>query len=202
MDKIVTIGREFGSGGRETGIRLAQKLGIPFYDKELISLAAKEGGLDKNFVEAHEEQAPALLTPNFGRQDFSSFMYQPSYSDTIFFRQCDVLKQIAEKGPCVIVGRCADYVLRSYGTVNIFIYSDMESKILRKRAMAPEKAAYTDEEMAKWIANVNKGRKKYYEHYSGKRWGDVENYDLCVSTTRTGVDGAVATIMMFLENFK
>ncbi len=202
MDRIITIGREFGSGGREIGIRLSQRLDVPFYDKELISLAAKHGGLDKGFVEAHEEQAPTLLTPGFGRQDFSSFMYQPSYSDTIYFKQCEVLKEIAEKGPCVIVGRCADYVLRDYNTVNVFIYSDMESKILRKRAMAPEKADYTDEEMEKWIAKINRGRKRYYEHYSSGRWGDVENYDLCINTSRADVDGAVATIAAFLENLK
>lgn len=202
MDRIITIGREFGSGGRELGIKLAQKLGIPFYDKELIAMSAQGGGLDKGFVEAHEEQAPAMLTSSFGRQDFASFMYQPSYSDTIYFKQCEVLKEIAAKGACVIVGRCADYVLRDFNTINVFVYSDMASKVARKKGMAPEKQDYSDEEMEKWIVKVNKGRRKYYEHYSGKRWGDVENFDLCVSTTRVGVDGAVATVLEYMENLK
>lgn len=202
MNKVITIGREFGSGGREIGIKLAEKLGVKFYDKELISLAAEDGSLDASFVEKHEEQSPSIISGGFGRATFASFEYRPSLTDTIFFKQCDVMKKIAAEGPCVIVGRCADYVLRDFDRVDVFVSSSMESKIARKRPMAPEKADYTDAEMEKWIAQINKGRRKYYEHYTGNRWGNIENYDLCLKTDEIGVDGAVEVILAFINGLK
>ena len=199
MNKIITIAREYGSGGRETGIKLAEKLGIKFYDKEIIALAAEAGGLDADFVARHEEEAPAMIGASFSNPSFASFAYHPSYSDTIYFKQCDILKEIAAQGPCVIVGRCADYVLRDYDIVKVFIYSDMSSKIVRKRGLAPEKADFSDEQMEKEIEKINKGRRKYYEHYSGNQWGNVSNYDVCVSTSELGADGAVEIILKYLE---
>lgn len=202
MDKIITIAREYGSGGREIGIKLAKKLGYKFYDKELISLAADNEGLASDFIASHEEQAPSLINGGFGDVSFASFIYVPSYSDQIFFRQCDVLRQIADKGPCVIVGRCSDYVLREYDTVNCFIYSDIEAKIKRKRGIAREKKNYTDREMEKSIMTINKGRRKYYEHYTGSRWGDPENFDLCINTTNGQTDAAVEAIASYIASLK
>lgn len=202
MNKIITIGREFGSGGREIGIKLAEKLGLKFYDKELISLAAEDGNLDAAFIESHEEQSPSIIAGGLSRSPFASFVYQPSFTDTIFFKQCDTLKKIAEQGPCVIVGRCADYVLRDYSRLDIFISSSMSAKIARKRAMAPEKKDFTDIEMEKWITRINKGRRRYYEHYSGNKWGNIENYDLCIKTDDIGVDGAVEVILAYINGLK
>ena len=202
MDKIITIAREYGSGGRETGIKLAEKLGYKFYDKEIIALAAEAGGLDADFVARHEEKAPAFMSTGFSNPSFASFAYHPSYSDTIFFKQCEILKQIADQGPCVIVGRCADYVLRDYNITKVFIYSDLESKIERKMSLVPASEAKSREQLEKEIIKINKGRKKYYEHYSGSNWGDMANFDLCISTSEVGVDGAVDTILAYLEKTK
>src|SRR5665647_1391682 len=99
--KVITIGREFGSGGREIGIKLAEELKIPFYDKELLKLASKDGAFDENFLAANEEKAPILSTPSLGRMTLSAF-YQPSLSDTIFLEQSKIIKELAAKGPCVI----------------------------------------------------------------------------------------------------
>jgi len=111
MNTVVTIGREFGSGGREIGIKLAETLGVPFYDKEIITLTAEYGGLDESFVASNEEGSNMVGTRGLGRMNFASFRYKPDLADGIFLHQCEVIKQIADNGPCVIVGRCADYVL-------------------------------------------------------------------------------------------
>ena len=202
MNKIITIAREYGSGGRETGIKLAEKLGLKFYDKEIIALAAQAGGLDTDFVAKHEEMVPNFIGGGFTDPSFASFAYQPSYSDTIYFKQCEILRQIADQGPCVIVGRCADYILRDYNITKVFIYSDLESKINRKASLVPSGSGVSREQLEKDIIKINKGRKKYYEHYSGNRWGDMANFDLCISTSEIGVDGAVETILAYLNQTK
>ncbi|MDD2295573.1 MAG: cytidylate kinase-like family protein [Eubacteriales bacterium] len=199
--KVITIGREFGSGGREIGIQLAHRLDIPFYDKELLKLASREGEFDEKFLAANEEKAPDLSTPSLGRMAMTAF-YQPSLSDTIFIEQSKIIRALAAKGPCVIVGRCADYVLREEGSADIFISASMEYRIKRKRAVAPEKSGYTDEEMEKYIREADKQRMKYYEHYTGRRWGRVENYHLCLFADNVGVQGAVETILTYLEHWK
>lgn len=200
-NRVITIGREFGSGGREIGIKLAERLNIPFYDKELLKLASSEGNFAEEYLAANEEKAPAFNAPYFGRMTLSAF-YQPSLSDTIFLEQSKIIRALAAKGPCVIVGRCADYVLKDAGSADIFISASMPYKMQRKRAVAPEKSAYTDEEMEKYIRDADKQRMKYYEHYTGRRWGRVENYHLCLFADRVGVMGAVETIVTYLENWK
>ena len=161
--RVITIGREFGSGGREIGILLAKRLDIPFYDKELLKLASQEGEFDEKFLAANEEKAPDLSAPSLGRMAMTTF-YQPSLSDTIFLEQSKIIRGLAAKGPCVIVGRCADYVLREEGSVDIFISASMEYRIKRKRAVVPEKKDDTDEEMEKYIREADKQRMKYNEH--------------------------------------
>ena len=198
-NKVITIGREFGSGGREIGVKLAERLGIPFYDKEIISMAAEAGGLNASFIEAHEEKAPMAGATGMGRIAFSSFSFQPTFSDTIFIAQCNIIKELAAKGPCVIVGRCADYSLRGTDALHVFVRGTTEYKIARKRPMAPEKADYTDAQMQKWMESVDKQRAKYYEHYTDTRWGDSRHYDLCINTDGIGCDGAVELILKRLE---
>jgi len=199
MNTIVTIGREFGSGGREIGIKLADTLGVPFYDKEIITLTAEFGGLEESFVASNEEGSHLNGAKGIGRMSFASFSYKPNFADSIFLHQCEVVRQISEKGPCVIVGRCADYVLAGK-SVNVFIAASMASKIARKRSMAPEKADFTDEQMSKYIEEVNKNRCQYYEHYTNQKWGNIQNFHLCVHSDLVGIDGSVKTIMTYLEN--
>ena len=157
--KVITIGREFGSGGHEIGMKLAELLNIPFYDKEILKVAEK-GGLHESFLETHEERAPQFLAASFERTMIYTY-YQPSLSDTIFLEQSKVIKEIAEQGPCGIVGRCADYVLRDMDTYDVFICASMEHKIARKHSVAPEKADYTDAQMEKYIKSLEKERKRY-----------------------------------------
>jgi len=199
--KIICIGREFGSGGREVGTMLAKALDIPFYDKELLKRVAEEGDFHEKFLETHEETAPTIAIASFDRNMMDSF-YQPSFSDSIFVGQSNVIREIAKEGPCVIVGRCSDYILREENIVSVFMYADMKYKISRKFAVAPEKADYSDEEMEKYIRKVEKARRKYYEHYTGQRWGQASNYDLCINTGKIGSEGALKTILAYLESTK
>ena len=196
-DRIITIGRQFGSGGREIGIKLAKRLGVPFYDKEIITLAAEAGGIDPKIVAENEEKRAQGI---MGRMSFASFKYNPTLSDGIFLHQCSVIKSIAKEGPCVIVGRCADFVLKDTDAINVFIGASMPYKIARKRAMAEEKANYTDAQMEKYINDINKARKSYYEHYTNKNWGYINDYHLCIHSDLVGIDGAVNTIITYLEN--
>lgn len=197
--RIITIGREFGSGGHEIGMRLAQRLGVPFYDREIITMAAEKGGIDEKLIRENEERMPKTLV---GRMSFASLSYNPSFSDTIFLHQASALRQLAKDGPCVIVGRCADFVLREENTVNVFIAASMPYKIRRKRGMAPEKADYSDEQFRKYIADVDDRRRAWYEHYTRQKWGHIENYHLCVHSDLVDVDGAVNTILAYLENIR
>lgn len=200
-DKIITIGREFGSGGREIGLKLAETLEIPFYDKEIITLTAEQGGLDENFVASNEEGNHLISSGSIGRMSFASFKYKPSFADGLFLHQCDVIKNIAENGPCVIVGRCADFVLKEKA-ISVFIAASLPYKIARKRAMAPEKASYSDSEMQKYIEDVDKTRRSYYEHYTNHKWGNIANYHLCVHSDLVGIDGSVETILTYIKAAK
>lgn len=199
---VITIGREFGSGGREIGIKLAERLGIPFYDKEIITLAAEAGGIDPKLIERNEEGAFRMSDKGKGRMQFFSFSYSPDFSDAIYLQQCKVIKDLAEKGPCVIVGRCSDHVLRNEGSINVFIAASMPYKIARKRKVAVEKSEFTDEQMARYINDMNTARANYYNHYSGGKWGNSGTYHLCVHSDLVGVDGAVETILTYLKHIQ
>ena len=200
--RVVTIAREFGSGGREIGLKLAEALNVPFYDKNLLKEVAESGGMHEDFIAENEERSPMIAAPLFGRNMLATY-YQPSFSDTIFIEQAKLIKNIAERGPCVIVGRCADYVLRDDpDVVKVFISASMEFKISRKQSIAPEKADYSDAEMEKYIKDVSKQRIRYYEHYTGMKKGMASNFDLCIRTDKVGTDGAVKLILDYLENLK
>ncbi|MBO4926640.1 MAG: cytidylate kinase-like family protein [Clostridiales bacterium] len=200
--RVITIGREFGSGGHEIGMKLAERLGIPFYDREIITLASEAGGLDAALIERNEEGAHRLSEKGRSRMPFFSLSYTPDFSDAIYLQQCKVIKDLASKGPCVIVGRCADFVLRNDGSINVFIAASMPYKIARKRKVAVEKADYTDEQMERYINDMNAARANYYNHYTGGKWGNSGTYHLCVHSDLVDVEGAVETIMTYLEQVK
>ena len=198
---VITIGRQFGSGGHEVGMRLAKRLGVKFYDKELVDLLAKDGKYDVDFIEANEEKcSPPMcpIMPGFAMPVF----YQDLPSDLIYKGQSKLIRSLAERGPCVVVGRCADYILRNMNPVDCFIYGSLDERINRKMSMIPEGLDFTREEIKKRIIDVDKKRAKYYEFYADRRWGKMEDYDLCISTDNIGVDGAVETIMAYLEHCK
>ena len=204
MKTIITIGRQFGSGGRDVGKILAEQYQIPFYDNELLARAAKESGFCEEMLASHDERPTNSFLYNLV-MDTYTFGYNSSYIDMpisqkIFLAQFDTIKKIASEGPCVIVGRCADYALSDYpNCVNIFIHSDETHKI--KRIM--ERHAGVNEQKAReMMQKQDKQRQSYYNYYSSKKWGRADTYDLCVNSGKLGIDGTVQLIMQFVDDFE
>jgi len=199
MNRIITIGREFGSGGRELGRRLAEALHIEYYDNEIITEIAKHTSLAEDYIQAVTEKRPHKLYPiRVGR----SLLYVKNHalvqSASIFQEQSRILREMAERSDCVIVGRCAEYVLKEYHPFRIFIYADMESKLRRCRKKAPEKERLTDKEMTKQILEVDKNRSEYYSFYTGMTWGDKAHYDICINSSGMDIKTAVNILAEFI----
>ena len=186
---VITIGREFGSGGREIGMKVAEKLGIPFYDKELILKTAEKTKLEKSIIEKHDEKHSFIAIAATNPFD----LYQMPMSDRIYIAQADVIREIAEKESCVIVGRCADYVLEENpDCFNVFITAPMKDKIERKRPLLPGKS---DREIENHIEKIDKKRSKYYSYYTDGIWGKAATYHLCIDSSVMGIDGTVDLII-------
>nr|WP_297764312.1 cytidylate kinase-like family protein [uncultured Butyrivibrio sp.] len=206
MNTIITIGRQFGSGGREIGEMLAKQYGIKCYDKELLSRAAKESGFCEEMIQNHDERPTnsflynlVMDTYSFG-YNASSFVDMP-ISHKVFLAQFDTIKKIAEEGPCVIVGRCADYALSDFDNVlNIFIHADEDAKIKRiKERFADVK---TDEQARDMMNKKDKQRQSYYNYYSSKKWGRADSYDLSINSSILGIEGTVKFITQYVEDFE
>ena len=198
---IITISRQFGSGGRAIGELLANKLGISFYDKELISMAAKESGMSPEVFKSVDEKAAnsLLYSLSMGMYNFGSgfsAMGDLPVNDKLYLLQHKIIKEIAEKESCVIVGRCADYVLKDNpDCVNIFIYADMEY-----RKQESVKRHGIDAARAEHIINkTDKSRANYYSFYSGRKWGAVENYDLCIDSSKLSEENIVELIIEYIN---
>ena len=204
MNTIITIGRQFGSGGHEIGEKLAQHYGIKYFDKELLSRAAQESGFCEEMLRNHDERPTnsflynlVMDTYTFGYNS-SSFVDMP-ISHKVFMAQFDTIKKIAEEEPCVIVGRCADYALQEFkNCLNIFIYADEESKL--KRIMA--KYDISEDKAKDMMIKKDKQRQSYYNYYSTKKWGRADSYDLCINSGVLGTDGTVKLICQYIEDFE
>ena len=189
---IITIGREYGSGGREIGKALAEKLGISFYDKQIISLAAEKSGLSPEFITNNEQRVRSGFMQNLAasaayQSGFFSSQYLP-LSETIFISQAQVVRDIAARERAVIVGRCADYILSGRkNTVNIFIHAPIEDRV--RRIMALYQLSEAD--AMKAIATSDKERGNHYFRYTDMKWGKAQNYDICVNSALLGVDRTV-----------
>lgn len=199
MGKIITVGRQFGSGGRELGRRLAELLGIQYYDREVIAEIAKHTSLSEEFVSNVIERRPTGLYPiTIGK----SFAYVGEYSliqqQSVFKAQDQIIKELADKSDCVIVGRCADYILREEKPFRIFVYASLESRIQRCISRAGSNEKYSEKEIKKQIKEIDKNRSKYYEFYTGNEWGDKENYDLCINTTNANIKETVVGVARML----
>ncbi|MBQ3486249.1 MAG: cytidylate kinase-like family protein [Clostridia bacterium] len=198
---IITIGRQFGSGGRYVGRLLAEKLGVPFYDKELLSEAAKQSGICEEILEDHDEKPTrsllfSLVTGMQHHVGSGNFYMDMPLNHRIFLAQFDAIRKLAEEGSCVIVGRCADYVLRQDpDAVSVFVKADMPSKVAR----AVKYYGVEEDKAEERIRKADKQRASYYNYYATATWGDVDNYDLVVDTGVLGVEGAVELIAKFLE---
>ena len=189
---IITIGREYGSGGRQIGKALAERLGISFYDKKIITLAAEKSGLSHEFIENNEQRVRSGLMHTLAasavyHNGFLSGQYLP-LSESIFISQAQVIRDIAAKESAVIVGRCADYILEGReNTINVFIHAPMEARV--KRIMALH---HIDEGAAiKEINTSDKERGNHYFRYTDMKWGKAQNYDVCVNSALMGIEKTV-----------
>lgn len=204
MNTVVTIGRQFGSGGHEIGEKLAAYFAIPCLDKELISRAAKESGFCEEMIENHDERPTSSFLYNLVMDTYSfgynasSFVDMP-ISHKVFLAQFDAIRKVADEGPCVIVGRCADYALANReNCIHLFIYGDEQCKI--ERVM--KKYDLTETKARELIQKKDKQRQSYYNYYSSKRWGRADSYDLCINSSVLGVEGTVKLIIQYIEDFE
>ena len=194
MKNIITISREFGSGGRTIAKAAAQRLGYAFYDKELIEKIAEESGLSREYIEAHGEHAPGRTY--FGYAFVGRDTAGNSVGDYLWKVQRDIIEDLAEKGNCVIVGRCADYALEEYDNViRLFIHADMDARIRRIARIYD----LTDSKAKELIVKTDKKRASYYNYYSNKKWGSAESFDVCLDSSVLGIDGTVETILQLVE---
>lgn len=200
-NSIITVGREFGSGGKEIGEKLAASFGIKCYDKELLAVAAKESGLCQEIFDAHDERPTNSFLYSLVMNTSSVGYFSNPYLDMpldqrVFLAQFDAIKKLANQGPCVIVGRCADYALADYpNCISVFIQAPLEDRI--KRISAKNNIA---EGAAKdLILKTDKKRASYYNFYSNKKWGDCASYDLSVNSSILGIDKTVEYIKSFIE---
>lgn len=199
--KIITISREFGSGGRTIGRQVASALGIPFYDKELVEQIALESGFAPKFVEENGEQAPGFtrLSYAFAPQGIPGVMNGLSTADFLWNIQCSVILQLAEKGPCVIVGRNADYILKDREDVlNVFTYANMAYRADRIVRLYGE----SEKSPETRLQEKDKRRKVNYQHYTGREWGMSQNYHLCLDTSAIGIEQSVKIIVDIVNNSK
>ena len=201
MKKVITISRQYGSGGREIGSKLAKELNIPFYDNELITRAAKESGFaEAAFHNAESKDSNSLLYSiamgmnSYGNQELG--FSHLSLDDRIYLAQSDVIRKVAAEGPCVIVGRCADYILKEIGNViNVFIWADLDFRV--------DRAIHIDHmdqnKIEDNILKIDKRRANYYNYHASEKWGRAENYHLSLKSSLIGIDGCVELIKRYVE---
>ena len=199
---IITISREFGSGGREVGKRLADALGYAYYDREIVSAIARKTSLDEGYVASALEGGLFRSVPiHFGR----TFSYSPTLMTNtagLYVEQHRIIRELAEKGNCVIVGRAADAILKEYDPFNLFVYADMPSKVKRCRERATGDEALTERELIRQIKKVDGERAKYYEMFSDTRWGQKEGYHLCVNTTGQEIKGMIPALAGYIRGWQ
>lgn len=204
---IITIGRQFGSWGLEVGRRLAEEYGVKLYDKEMLKIAAKNSGMSEELFKSHDEKPTNSFLYSLVMDTYSLGYSSGTFADMpinhkVFLAQFDAIKKIADQGPCVMVGRCADYALEGYDNViNIFIYADMDARI-RKVKEYHEKNFHevlTDAKAKDMIIKEDKRRASYYNYYTNKEWGDAKGYDLCINSAKLGIDGTVEAIKEYVK---
>ena len=200
MNRIITIGREFGSGGREVGRRLSEKLHMAYYDQEIIKEIANRTALSEEYVRQITERRPVASFPIHVRTSFYA-MPDPTLQQSVnvYLAQHKLLQELSEKSDCIIVGRCADYILRDRNPFRIFVYADTESKIARCMERKPADENLTEAQMKKQMARIDRVRAKYYEFFSEQKWGARENYDLLVNTSGRDIRNLSAALAEYLR---
>lgn len=203
MSLVITIGRQFGSGGRDVGEKVAEYFNIPFYDKELVEMAAQKSNLSQEALKEVDEHATnsflySLASGNYSLRGINApIYYEMPINDKLFIAQAEVIKEIAKKGSCVIVGRCADYVLENENVnlLNVFIHGSVDYRAGRvmdalglKQNKARDKVIKTDRQ-----------RRTYYDYYTSRDWGVMSNYDLCINAETFGIEGAANLIISYAK---
>lgn len=203
MNKIITIGREFGSGGRELGRRLSDSLGYAYYDQEIISEIAKRTELSEEYIKQITENCPTHAYPihigiSFYHADNPVF----NQSINIYAEQHKLLQELAAKSDCVIVGRCADYILQDKNPLRIFVYADTLSKVERCIEREADGERLSEHEIKKKISAIDKKRAKYYEFFSHNKWGSRENYDLMVNTGGKDIKTVSEAVLNYIKTLR
>lgn len=194
-NKIITITRQYGSGGAEIGKRLAEKMKLEFYDNKLLDVAAGQSGIHKSHFEANDEKRSNsflyLLSTTYGQGGIP-------FDDSLFFAQLEAIQKIASEHSAVIIGRCADYALRDFTNVlNVFISAPFEVRVKR----AVEVYGIAEKHAADYVKRIDKQRTSYYNYYTDKRWGQPQNYHICLDSSALGLDGTVAALERFAGEF-
>ena len=198
---VITIGRQFGSAGREIGYKVAKDLGIKLYDKEMLDRAAKESGICQELFETHDEKPTNSFLYSLVMDTYSLGYSSGSYTDMpinhkVFLAQFDAIKKIADEGPCILVGRCADYALEEYDNVlSVFIHADLNARIRRIARIYD----LTDAKAKDMINKTDKKRSSYYNYYTNKRWGDAVSYGVSLNSSLLGIDGTAEAIKRLVE---
>ena len=197
---VICLGREYGSGGHNIGKALSKMLGIEYYDKKLLDEAAKNSGISQEYFARSDEKAPGSFSHTLSSGLFAAggiFMYSNSLSsENIFKYQSEAIREIASRTSCIIVGRCADYVLDgTENLVRLFVYAEIEERINKVR----EKGYFPEEDILKNIKRIDRERRDYYRYYTGKSWENLENYDLMINTTKLSYDDMVECVVDYLK---
>lgn len=203
MNRIITISREFGSGGRELGKRLAEELHIAYYDREIVTAIAKRSELAEEYVGQILENRimnyyPITVASSFAAMPPADTLHYVNHG--IYNAQNEIISELGQKSDCVIVGRCADYILEDQKPYNIFVYADMESRMERCRKKGGDDASLSDKELQKKIQSIDKARAQYYRFYTGRTWGDRYNYDLCINTSGKDIGQLAKAIAYTINN--
>lgn len=201
MNTIITIGRQFGSGGREIASIVSEKLGIPMYDKEMLAIAAKDSGICQELFESHDEKPSNSFLYSLVMDTYSIGYSPNTYMDMplnhkVFLAQFDAIRKIANEGSCILVGRCADYALESYeNCLSVFIHASLDARIRRIARLYD----LTDVKAKDMILKSDKKRTTYYNYYTNKKWGAAESYELCLDSSKLGIQGTADAIMTYIE---
>ncbi len=198
---VITIGRQYGSGGHDIGEALAKRLGVKLYDKEMLKRAAKDSGICEELFVSHDEKPTNSFLYSLVMDTYSLGYSTGAFTDMpinhkVFLAQFDAIKKIAEEESCVMVGRCADYALEEYeNAISVFIYADMDKRIRR----VARELGVTDAKAKDIVSKNDKKRASYYNYYTNKEWGAAPSYDICINSAKLGEEGAVQAIIDYIE---
>ena len=198
---VITIGRQYGSAGRQIGRALAEELGIKCYDKELLDRAAKDSGMCQELFENHDEKPTNSFLYSLVMDTYSFGYSSSAFSDMpinqkVFLAQFETIKKIASEGPCIMIGRCADYALGDFDNcLSVFIHASLETRIRRIAKLYD----LTDAKAKDKIQKADKKRSSYYNYYTSKKWGDVDSYDLSIDSGKMGIDGTIELILKAIQ---